>query len=174
MRPLSLSSRVPDPPLPSSIRPLLFTWERNRPLLRCHNTRFTPNEFNPGQGLGRFHPFADPLGRVVSTLYAAEDLEGALSETVFHGVPVRGLGKGTRKATLNPLVVSTLVCDRDLRLVQLFGLGLRRLGFTRLRLIEASKRQYVRTAAGLRCCTQGRSALMASSGFPGRTMAPAR
>jgi hypothetical protein len=75
MRPLSLSSRVPDPPLPSSIRPLLFTWERNRPLLRCHNTRFTPNEFNPGQGLGRFHPFADPLGRVVSTLYAAEDLK---------------------------------------------------------------------------------------------------
>lgn len=147
MRPLSLSSRVPDPPLQPPLCPLLLIWERNRPLFRCHNTRFAPAEFNPGKGLGRFHPFSDPQGKVVPTLYAAEDFEGALSETVFHGVPVRGPGKRIRKALLNPLVVSTLICGRDLRLVQLFGLGLRRLGVTRLKLIEASKRQYPRTAA---------------------------
>jgi hypothetical protein len=106
-----------------------------------------PTAFNPGKGLGRFHPFTDLGGNVIPTLYAAGSLEGALSETVFHGLPVRGPGKKVRRATLKPLVVSTLVCDRDLRLVQLFGFGLRRLGVTRLRLIEAPKRQYHRTAA---------------------------
>lgn len=106
-----------------------------------------PTAFNPGKGLGRFHPFTDPGGDVVPILYAAENLEGALSETVFHSVPFRGTRKSIRRITLKPLVVSTLICDRDLRLVQLFGFGLRRLGVTRLRLIEARKRQFPRTAA---------------------------
>ena len=52
--------------------------------------------------------------------------------------------------TLKPLVLSTLVCSRGLRLAQLFGFGLRRLGVTRLNLIEAPKRQYPRTAAWAR------------------------
>jgi hypothetical protein len=98
-------------------------------------------------GMGRFHPFKDAHGSVVPTLYAAEDREGSLSETVFHSVPVRGPGKMIRKAILKPLVISTLVCLRDLRLAQLFGFGLRRLGVTRLDLIEVSKRHYPRTAS---------------------------
>jgi RES domain-containing protein len=104
-------------------------------------------DFNPGRGIGRFHPFRDARGNVVPTLYAAEDREGSLSETVFHSVPVRGPGKRIRRVVLKPLVVSTLVCNRDLRLAQLFGFGLRRLGVNRVKLIEASKRQYPRTAA---------------------------
>lgn len=142
-----MSSRVPDPPSPDSLRPLLFTWEKDRPLFRCHNVRFGPVQFNPGLGVGRFHPLRDAHGNVVPTLYAAEDLEGAFSETIFHNVPVRGPGKRIRKIELRPLVVSTLVCRRDLKLAQLFGFGLRRLGITRLKLIEASKSQYPRTAA---------------------------
>ena len=142
-----MSSKVPAPPLPGSLHPLFFTWEKDRPLFRCHSVRFGPTAFNPGKGLGRFHPFPDPGGSVVPVLYAAENLEGALSETVFHSVPFQDPGKRIRRITLEPLVVSTLICDRDLRLVQLFGFGLRRLGVTRLRLIEARKRQYRRTAA---------------------------
>ncbi len=45
------------------------------------------------------------------------------------------------------MVVSTLVCRRDLNLAQLFGFGLQRLGITRLKLIESSKGQYSHTAA---------------------------
>src|SRR5215203_1640770 len=144
---LSLSSKVPDPPPSASLQPLLFTWERDRPLFRCHNIRFGPAQFNPGLGFGRFHPFRDIHGEPVPTLYAAEDLEGALSETVFHGIPVRGPRKAVKRGVLRPLLVSTLLCQRDLRLAQLFGFGLRRLGVTRLMLIEASMRQYARTAA---------------------------
>ena len=142
-----MSSRVPDPPSPDSLHPLLFTWEKDRLLFRCHNVRFGPAQFNPGLGSGRFHPFRDAYGNAVPTLYAAEDLEGAFSETVFHNVPARGPGKRVKTAGLSPLVTSTLACDRDLRLAQLFGFGLRRLGLTRLKLIEVAKRQYPRTAA---------------------------
>ena len=107
-------------------------------------------QFNPGKGLGRFHPFEDGSGKVVPALYAAENLEGALSETVFNGLPFRGPGKRVWRPKLKLLVVSTLVCSRDLRLAQLYGFGLRRLGVTRLRLIEAQKRQFPRTAAWAR------------------------
>jgi hypothetical protein len=98
-------------------------------------------------GIGRFHPLQDAHGDIVPILYAAENLEGALSETVFHSIPIRGTYKAIRTVVLKSLVVSTLACQRDLRLVQLFGFGLRRLGVSRLNLIEASKRQFSRTAA---------------------------
>ncbi len=142
-----MSSRVPDPPSPDSLKPLLFIWKKGLLLFRCHNIRFGPVQFNPGLGLGRFHPFRDAHGNVVPTLYAAEDVEGTFSETVFHNVPVRGPGKRIRRARLKHLVLSALICHRDLRLAQLFGFGLRRLGLSRLKLIEASKGQYPRTAA---------------------------
>jgi RES domain len=141
-----LSSRLIDP-LPSSLHPLLFTWERARPFIRCHNVRYGAMEFNPGKGDGRFHPFLNPHGQFVPTLYAADHLEGALSETVFRDVPVRGPGKRLRRSVLEPLAASTLVCERDLILAQLFGFGLRRLGVTRLELIESESDQYPRTRA---------------------------
>ncbi len=152
-----MSSRVPDPPPPTSLQPLLFTWERDRPLVRCHSARFGPAGFNPGIGIGRFHPFKDANGDVVPTLYAAETLDGALAETVFHSLPVRGPGKKVRKVALRSLVLSNFACHRDLRLAQLFGFGLRRLGVSRLMLIEVAKRQYARTAAwarALHACDQ--------------------
>ncbi len=145
-----MSSRVPEPPYPTALRPVLFTWERERPLVRCHSGRFEPTVFNPGFGIGRFHPFEDALGHVVPTLYAAETIEGALAETIFHNVPARGPGKKVPRVALRSLVLSTLACDRDLMLAQLFGFGLRRLGITRLKLIEVAKRQYSRTAAWAR------------------------
>ena len=145
-----MSFRVPDPPPTASLRPLLFTWERRRPLVRCHSIRFASIQFNPGMGIGRFHPLQDARGNFVPTLYAAEDLAGSLSETVFHSVPIRGPRKKVRRIVLKSLVVSTLECDRDLRLAQLFGFGLGRLGVTRRELIEASRRQFPRTAAWAR------------------------
>ena len=145
-----MSSSSPDLDLPSFLQPLLVTWERDRPFVRCHNVRFGATEFNPGLGRGRFHPFEDARGVRVPTLYAAEDLEGALSETVFHNVSVRGPEKKIGQFTLQSIVASTLSCNRDLILVKLFGLGLHRLGTSRLELIETEGDQYPRTGAWAR------------------------
>lgn len=96
---------------------------------------------------GRFHPFTDGEGKRVPTLYAADDLEGALSETVFHNVPVRGPRKRVAKLALQPMIASVLACDRDLTLVKLYGPGLSRLGVSRAELIETTPEHYERTAA---------------------------
>jgi hypothetical protein len=149
-RPPALSSEIPDPPDPSSLRPLLTPWESRRAFIRCHDVRFGATEFNPGYGSGRFHPFRDERGTAVPTLYAADRLEGALSETIFHEVPPRGPKKGISRAVLEPMVVSTLACKRELTMVQLHGYGLRRLGVARRELIESSASRYVRTAAWAR------------------------
>jgi hypothetical protein len=145
-----LSSSPPYLDPPPGLDPLLFIWERDRPLVRCHNVRFGATELNPGVGRGRFHPFEDARGARVPTLYAAEDLEGALSETVFHNVPVRGPEKKIGRFTLQSIVASTLACNRDLILAQLFGLGLHRLGVSRRELIETEGDQYPRTGAWAR------------------------
>ncbi len=135
--------------------PILLTWDEGCPLVRCHDVRFGATEFNPGVGAGRFHPFEDTHRRVVPVLYAASDFDGALSETFFHDVPVRGPGKWVEKFELQSLVVSTLVCDRDLKLAQLSGFGLPRIGVSRRELIECGAEEYAATAAwarGLHAC----------------------
>jgi len=132
------------------LQPLLFTWERDRAFVRCHNVRFGATEFNPGYGKGRFHPFEDAHGTLVPTLYAAEDLEGALSETIFHNIPVRGPEKRIGRFSLHSIVASTLARDRDLTLAQLFGLGLHGLGISRQELIETEDDQYPYTVAWAR------------------------
>jgi len=82
----------------------------------------------------------------VPVLYAAGDLDGALSETVFHNVAVRGPKKKVGRFMLEAMVVSTLACERDLSLAQLYGYGLSRLGVTRLELIESGAEVYAQTA----------------------------
>jgi hypothetical protein len=112
--------------------------------------RFGATEFNPGVGLGRFHPFEEAHRQLVPVLYASSDFDGALSETFFHDVPIRGPGKWVEKFELESLVVSTLVCDRDLKLAQLFGHGLSRIGVSRQELIECGAEEYTATAAWAR------------------------
>jgi hypothetical protein len=168
-----LSSRVPDPPPPDLLQPLLFSWRKGRLLVRCHNARFESASFNPGMGSGRFHPFDDAEGNVVPILYAAEHPDGALAETVFHDVPVRGPAKRIRRSSLKPLVLSALSCSRDLNLAQLFGFGLRRLGVTRPELIEASKGSTHGLPPGLARSTIAARRSMAWSGSRVRTTAPA-
>jgi hypothetical protein len=120
-------------------------------VVRCHSVRFGATEFNPGFGSGRFHPFTDLAGKgAVPVLYAADDLDGCLSETIFHNVPVTGRDKRVGRFSLEEMVVSTLTCERELTLVQLFGFGLRRLGMSRLELIESGADDYRATAAWAR------------------------
>ena len=113
--------------------------------MRCHDSRFGATELNPGYGRGRFHPFRTAEGSPVPTLYGASSLNGALSETVFHEVPIRGLFRTILRADLKPLLVSTVVAVRALTLVQLHGFGLRRLEVSRAELIESDSARYEET-----------------------------
>lgn len=117
--------------------------------------RFDSVTFNPGFGRGRFHPFKDTSGNVISTLYAADQIEGSLSETLFHDIPVRGPLKVVLRERLKPLGVSILAPLRDLALLQLHGFGLHRLGVSREELIATDPEQYSRTilwARALHAC----------------------
>ena len=140
-------SALPTLPAPPEIPdPLLETWAAGRLLMRCHNVFFGATELNPGLGSGRFHPFTDQLGHTVPVLYGAEDFDGALSETVFHGVATGSRSRLVRHSSLRPLVLSTLRPRRDLLLAQLHGHGLRRLGLDRSALIDSEADTYPNTA----------------------------
>jgi RES domain-containing protein len=122
-------------------------WPGGRGIVRCHDSRFGATEFNPGSGHGRFHPFQSSRGTVVPTLYGASSLDGALSESIFHNVPVRGSDRAVRHSSLRSMQVSTVAARRDLTLIQLHGHGLGKLGVSRAELIDSEVRQYARTAA---------------------------
>lgn len=139
------------------------TWPNGSGIVRCHDSRFGATEFNPGLGSGRFHPFSDSLGRAVPTLYGASNLDGSLSESIFHNVPVRGRGKAILHSALRPMMVSTIAACRDLTLIQLHGHGLHRLGVSRAELIDSEARQYTWTAAwgaALHACLESADGLV--------------
>lgn len=142
---------VPDPPAPSTLDPLTETWEPGRLLIRCHRAEYGATELNPGKGSpGRFSPFLNASGVPVPFLYAADSIHGAISETLFHDVPVRGPGRAILRSRLLPMLISTLASRQALTLVQLHGFGLRRLQVSRAELIESKAHQYQRTAAWAR------------------------
>jgi hypothetical protein len=80
-------------------------------------------------------------------MYAANDVDGALSESVFHDLPVRATPKHLPRSLLIPYALSRLRATRPLTLVSLRGYGLRRLGIRHGRLIEVGPPAYPATAA---------------------------
>ncbi len=85
-------------------------------------------------------------------------MAGALSETVFHDLPIRGAGRSILRSSLKTMMVSVLSPLRDLKLVQLHGYGLRRLEISRAELIESGAGQYGQTAKwaeALHACGSG-------------------
>jgi hypothetical protein len=114
---------------------------------RCHPSTFGVTEFNPrARTPGRFRPISAGR-RIVPTLYAAEGHEGAISETVFHDVPVENVIKQVRMARFNTLLLSDVAPKRDLRLVRLDGQGFQRLAVSRSSLIESEADCYPKLAA---------------------------
>lgn len=136
-----MSSRLDLPP-PDLPAPNAISWPADKPIYRVHHSEFGANEFNPGAGSGRFHPIQTASGRAIPTIYASNTIDGALSETVFHNVPVRGPTKRIACFALLPLMLSTLAATRDLRLIELKGHGLRKLGVLRSQLIDTDSDQY--------------------------------
>lgn len=132
---------VPDP-LPD---PLEHIWVAGRRIVRCHEVTMGATEFNASDASRRFRPIRSK-GVVVPTIYGADLIEGALSETVFHDVPVRGAARRIQHKALVRMIRSTIIPRRDLRLVRLHAAGLARLGVTHGELIESGASQYERTA----------------------------
>jgi hypothetical protein len=137
--------RVPDVPDPLP-DPRVHTWPAGHPIIRCHHISMGATEFNTSNVSRRFRPVTSGAG-IVPTLYGADLPQGALSETVFHDVPVRGDGRRIQRKVLVPMVRSTIIPNHPLRLVELHGAGLRRLRVSHGELIETGSRHYPRTAA---------------------------
>jgi len=143
---VSSSAAVPDPPPAEQLDPLIHEWVPGTPIVRCHNVGFGATEFNATASPGRFRPVRR-RGRIVGTLYGADDDAGASSETAFHDVPVRVERPLIRLSALTPFVVSSVAARRELRLASLHGHGLRRVGATRGQLIDSEADQYPALAA---------------------------
>lgn len=122
-------------------------WPGGQGIVRCHDSSFGATELNPGFGHGRFHPLEDSRGHKVPTLYGSSNLDGALAESIFHNVPVRGPGKAIRRAALRAMLVSTIAALRKLTLIQLHGHGLTRLGVSQAELTGSEAREYSQTGA---------------------------
>lgn len=136
----------------AALRPLIVTWPAVREFYRCYDVNLGSREFHAGDAAhrGRFHPFT-PAGAQsdLPVLYGASDDLGALSETVFHDVPVRGT-KHVPRSKLRHRLIVPLAPGRDLTLIDLTSPGLSRLRLSRLELIESDARSYPRTAAWAR------------------------
>ena len=135
------------PPPPAKLDPKLTRLAAGSSLYRVHPARFRANQFNPNRAStqrGRFHLFTDVQELPVPTLYAADTVDGALSETVFHNVP--GGGGRILRSRLQGLELSRLLTRDELLVVELRGHGLRRLGLTRPQLLETDASTYPDTA----------------------------
>ena len=125
------------------------TWPAGTPLIRCHPNLYGPATFYAGSP-ARYSPFLPAVAgpgtasSPVGVLYAADSQHGALSETVFRDLPVRGVKRITR-SNLRRKNLSELVVSRPLTLVNLTTRGLARLGLRRRTEIESSRKQYWRT-----------------------------
>jgi hypothetical protein len=115
--------------------PLIHEWPPQRAIVRCHDVRFAATEFNRTASEGRFRPVRS-RGRIIGTIYAAQDDAGAIAESGFRPVPVGAAVKQVSRARLAPAMITTLVSRRELRLASLHGHGLRRVGATRAQLID--------------------------------------
>jgi RES domain-containing protein len=70
-------------------------------------------------------------------MYSADKVDGAISETVFHDVPVDSAVKQVRMDRFDVVLLSTIAAKRDLCLVRLHGHGFHRLRVSRTALIES-------------------------------------
>jgi hypothetical protein len=115
---------VPLPPPDLALRPLpLTTCDAGFTMVRIHRTQHGPIHFSPGTGRSPAGRYDSTTGRF-GVLYAAQEFAGAFVETVLRE-PNRtliGLPDITARA------LSVLTINADIRLVDLTGPGLSRLG----------------------------------------------
>jgi hypothetical protein len=85
-------------------------------------------------------------GNIIPTLYAGSTLDCALMETVFHDVPyTSGLKAWSKASHVDGKVYSELVVTRNLNLIDLSSVALRKLGIKRGDLIDCDGSHYDNT-----------------------------
>lgn len=133
-------------PSPAKLHVTLWTLPSGRALDRIHQVLYQGDQFNPGvKGNARFSPITDAKGNPIPTLYAAYTFDAALMESVFHDVSYAPGYKHYDKNKLNGQVHSRVKTSRDLTLVDLSSVALRKLGLQRKQLIDTEKDQYPKT-----------------------------
>jgi RES domain. len=119
--------------------PNLQTLGRGAIIERIHGRSFAGDAFNPGMGgQTRFAPICDASGSVIPTLYAADSLDAAIHETIFHDVPTRANRKRVSKTLITSRAHSRLELRRDLALASLRSPDLKRWRISRSSLIATS------------------------------------
>jgi hypothetical protein len=137
------------PSLTGALNATTIDWGKGVTLFRVHRTVYSPIAFNPSKaGDARFSPLILPTGEAVPTLYAGTTLDCALMETIFHDVPFApGLKTVSKKTNVHGQMRSSMRATRDLSLIDLRSIALRKLGLTRRELIDTEAVQYPVTRA---------------------------
>lgn len=139
-----MSIRAPSDELAS---PNIFTLGAGSLVERVHDRRYGGSDFNPCKGAPtRFAPIHDAEGNCVPSLYAADTLEAAIHETIFHDIPVQAKPGTVPKTLVQIRAHSGIEVLRDLRLASLRGPDLRRWRIGRNTLIATSPALYPQTA----------------------------
>lgn len=135
---------VPAPP--AVLDPRLAIWRKDERFLRVHRLEFRATEFNPGgSGVrGRFHFFTSAAGTVVPILYGADGEDAAIAETIFRDVRSGGVIFRSRLAGMG---LAELRPNRDLRLIELLGYGLKQLDLHPHQLTSTDPTEYGSTVA---------------------------
>lgn len=140
------SQATPKPPGMLHITPWTLSAEQR--LHRIHQDLYTGDQFNPGlKGNARFSPIRNADGNPIPTIYAAVTFDAAAIESVFHDVAHAPGYKQYDKRKLEGQMHSEVKAARDLTLVDLSNVPLRKLGVQRRQLIDTEKDQYPKTRA---------------------------
>jgi len=151
--PLPPSSVVPRPPANLASLGKLMSWKAHVLIHRIHPDVYGATQFNPSaSGNARFSPIQSAPGVPIPTLYGSMAFEGAAMETVFHDVPLTTGLKTYQKSKLDGHSYSILDPQTDLTLLDLRGLGLRKLGLQQKDLIETEKDTYPQTRSWAEAC----------------------
>lgn len=137
---------TPPPPEPF---PEFNTWRlaTGTELVRVHDPAFDGAAFNPCLGgPTRFAPLRQPSGDCLPTLYAAETLECAVHESIFHDLPFDAPDKFVPRQKVTSRAISWLTVTAELRLASLHEPDLNRIGRTRAELVDTAPSAYPHTA----------------------------
>jgi len=118
-------------------------WTAGRPFVRGYSTGHPLKAFNASAAVRRFRPVREG-GAVVATTYGAETGLIALAETVLRRAATRGAV--IHRVELRGLGLVKASFPHDLDLIQLNGLGLRRLRLHRRQVIDSGPTTYAATA----------------------------
>ncbi len=145
---------VPEPPDFNGYEPEVGPWEGGSSFVRVYDHEFSSTSFNPGDPdhpldpdspAGRFHHFEASEGEVVPVLYGASEQDAAIAEVIFREVPIDGPNRSVPSSVLAGYSMVRLSPKRPLRLVRLYGHGLRRLRVRARNLTDTESSEYPKT-----------------------------